>query len=145
MIQAQFLLAIMQRHFLLYRSDIPPDFDGSGSRLPPTSSDSLLFPSLLDLPDDVITGTISPVYDDEDIDACETWMNCSNTFLQSYVEKLVDLPACPCFYPINLPYDDKVWDDNKVRHTSERDASRRQRGRTVRATSRELTTPFAAC
>lgn len=77
----------------------------------------------LDIPNvETMRGTILPLLD-EDADTCEAWKNCTNEFLIGYVEKLRDLPACPCFYPVNLPYNENIFDEANNRYFSWRDAS----------------------
>ncbi|XP_019647591.1 PREDICTED: isthmin-1-like [Branchiostoma belcheri] len=49
-------------------------------------------------------------FDMADVDSCEQWMQCRSEFLLAYLSKLDDLPSCPCFYPVNLPYNNQVWD-----------------------------------
>ncbi|XP_035679352.1 isthmin-like [Branchiostoma floridae] len=49
-------------------------------------------------------------FDMSDVDSCEQWMKCRSEFLLAYLSKLDDLPSCPCFYPVNLPYNNQVWD-----------------------------------
>ncbi|XP_013406705.1 isthmin [Lingula anatina] len=50
---------------------------------------------------------------DTEFDNCDSWMKCKNPYLLQYLAKLKDLPSCPCYYPINLVYNQRIWDHKR--------------------------------
>ncbi|XP_023241383.1 isthmin-1-like [Centruroides sculpturatus] len=58
-----------------------------------------------------------------DDDPCDTWINCRNEFLQLYLRQLKYLPKCPCLYPADILYNDKIWDVTTSKYNRWRDAS----------------------
>lgn len=58
-----------------------------------------------------------------DVDHCEKWIGCRNEFLQIYLRQLKYLPGCPCHYPTDILYNEKIWDVSTSRYNRWRDAS----------------------
>ncbi|XP_076099964.1 isthmin-like isoform X1 [Mytilus galloprovincialis] len=54
-------------------------------------------------------------YINEDVDTCEEWIDCNNQTIKTYLNKSY-LPSCPCYYPLHLDYNNKVWDRQKQKH-----------------------------
>lgn len=50
-----------------------------------------------------------------DVDTCEEWIECNNETIKSYLNTS-NLPSCPCYYPLHLDYNNKVWDRHKQKH-----------------------------
>lgn len=50
-----------------------------------------------------------------DVDTCEEWIECNNQTIKSYLNTS-NLPSCPCYYPLHLDYNNKVWDRHKQKH-----------------------------
>lgn len=50
-----------------------------------------------------------------DVDTCEEWIDCNNQTIKTYLNKSY-LPSCPCYYPLHLDYNNKVWDRQKQKH-----------------------------
>ncbi|CAH1791824.1 unnamed protein product [Owenia fusiformis] len=88
-------------------NSLPPYTMPTSAVPPPTSHTSLKSGSL---PND-------------ELDFCERWMKCENPFLREYIANLNKLPSCPCTYPINIPYENEIWDEHNQRFFQWRDAS----------------------
>lgn len=49
------------------------------------------------------------------MDTCEEWIDCNNRTIKAYLNKSY-LPSCPCYYPLHLDYNNKVWDRKQQKH-----------------------------
>ncbi|KAK2575729.1 hypothetical protein KPH14_012118 [Odynerus spinipes] len=58
-----------------------------------------------------------------DEDPCQKWLNSKDKLEEAFLGPLVALPACPCQYPSNIFYDDKLWDEKQQKHFRWRDVS----------------------
>ncbi|XP_064621500.1 uncharacterized protein LOC135484200 [Lineus longissimus] len=58
-----------------------------------------------------------------EIDACGKWATCKDEFFLSQLKNLASLPSCPCYYPVGMEFDNKVWDPEKNVYVSWTDAS----------------------
>nr|XP_033337037.1 uncharacterized protein LOC117226604 isoform X2 [Megalopta genalis] len=56
-------------------------------------------------------------------DPCQKWLNSRDKIEKVFLGGLVSLPACPCQYPSNIFYDDKIWDESQRRYFRWRDVS----------------------
>ncbi|XP_076296737.1 uncharacterized protein LOC143216973 [Lasioglossum baleicum] len=56
-------------------------------------------------------------------DPCQKWLNSRDKLEKVFLGGLASLPACPCQYPSNIFYDDKIWDEPQRRHFRWRDVS----------------------
>ncbi|XP_076226700.1 uncharacterized protein LOC116432569 [Nomia melanderi] len=56
-------------------------------------------------------------------DPCQKWLNSRDKLEKVFLGGLASLPACPCQYPSNIFYDDKIWDDRQAKHFRWRDVS----------------------
>ncbi|XP_012283730.1 uncharacterized protein LOC105701510 [Orussus abietinus] len=56
-------------------------------------------------------------------DLCQKWLDCKDKLEEAFLGPLVALPGCPCQYPSNIFYDDKIWDERHRRHFRWRDVS----------------------
>ncbi|XP_026287546.2 isthmin-like [Frankliniella occidentalis] len=62
---------------------------------------------------------------DEFASPCDRWMACSAKLRPVMWAQLAALPACPCTFPANVFYYNKIWDDKHGRYFRWRDASGR--------------------
>ncbi|KAJ3613374.1 hypothetical protein NHX12_019624 [Muraenolepis orangiensis] len=62
---------------------------------------------------------------DTNVDSCEKWLSCKNSFLQKYLHQvLTELPSCPCTFPSEAVYSAVNLVDVRLRKTYRwRDAS----------------------
>lgn len=58
-----------------------------------------------------------------DEDPCQKWLNSKDKLEEAFLGPFVALPACPCQYPSNIFYDDKLWDEKQKKHFRWRDVS----------------------
>ncbi|XP_078037346.1 uncharacterized protein LOC144470269 [Augochlora pura] len=56
-------------------------------------------------------------------DPCQKWLNSRDKIEKVFIGGLASLPACPCQYPSNIFYDDKIWDEPQKRYFRWRDVS----------------------
>ncbi|XP_031772451.1 uncharacterized protein LOC100871288 isoform X1 [Apis florea] len=56
-------------------------------------------------------------------DPCQKWLNSRDKLEQVFLDGLTSLPACPCQYPSNIFYDDKIWDEKRMKYFRWRDVS----------------------
>ncbi|KAK1116788.1 hypothetical protein K0M31_018069 [Melipona bicolor] len=56
-------------------------------------------------------------------DPCQKWLNSKDKLEQVFLDGLTSLPACPCLYPNNIFYDDKIWDEKRMKYFRWRDVS----------------------
>ncbi|KAK9309540.1 hypothetical protein QLX08_000791 [Tetragonisca angustula] len=56
-------------------------------------------------------------------DPCQKWLNSKDKLEQVFLDGLTSLPACPCLYPSNIFYDDKIWDEKRMKYFRWRDVS----------------------
>lgn len=56
-------------------------------------------------------------------DPCQKWLNSKEKFDEVFLGGLTSLPGCPCQYPSNIFYDDKIWDEKRKKHFRWRDVS----------------------
>ncbi|XP_053978245.1 uncharacterized protein LOC128876145 [Hylaeus volcanicus] len=56
-------------------------------------------------------------------DPCQKWLNSRDKLEKVFLGGLASLPACPCQYPSNIFYDDKIWDERQRRYFRWRDVS----------------------
>ncbi|CAK9794909.1 ism1 [Anthophora quadrimaculata] len=56
-------------------------------------------------------------------DPCQKWLNSRDKLEEVFLGGLTSLPACPCQYPSNIFYDDKIWDERHRRYFRWRDVS----------------------
>ncbi|KOC69072.1 Isthmin-1 [Habropoda laboriosa] len=56
-------------------------------------------------------------------DPCQKWLNSRDKLEHVFLGGLTSLPACPCQYPSNIFYDDKIWDERQKRYFRWRDVS----------------------
>ncbi|KZC09116.1 Isthmin-1, partial [Dufourea novaeangliae] len=56
-------------------------------------------------------------------DPCQKWLNSRDKLEKVFLGGLATLPGCPCQYPSNIFYDDKIWDERLARHFRWRDVS----------------------
>ncbi|XP_017756286.1 PREDICTED: uncharacterized protein LOC108548028 [Eufriesea mexicana] len=56
-------------------------------------------------------------------DPCQKWLDSKDKLEQVFSGSLASLPACPCHYPSNIFYDDKIWDVKRMRYFRWRDVS----------------------
>ncbi|XP_076628834.1 uncharacterized protein LOC143345515 isoform X2 [Colletes latitarsis] len=56
-------------------------------------------------------------------DPCQKWLNSKDKLEKVFLGGLASLPACPCQYPSNIFYDDKIWDERQKRYFRWRDVS----------------------
>ncbi|XP_017877874.1 uncharacterized protein LOC108623691 isoform X2 [Ceratina calcarata] len=56
-------------------------------------------------------------------DPCQKWINSKDKFNDVFASSLTVLPACPCLYPNNIVYDDKIWDEKRKKNFRWRDVS----------------------
>ncbi|XP_076766370.1 uncharacterized protein LOC143433115 [Xylocopa sonorina] len=57
------------------------------------------------------------------LDPCQKWLNSKDKLEQVFLDGLVSLPACPCQYPSNIFYENKVWDERRQKYFRWRDVS----------------------
>ncbi|XP_076239520.1 uncharacterized protein LOC143182429 [Calliopsis andreniformis] len=56
-------------------------------------------------------------------DPCQKWLNSRDKIEKVFLGGLSTLPACPCQYPSNIFYDDKIWDEKLKKYFRWRDVS----------------------
>ncbi|CAL7934554.1 unnamed protein product [Xylocopa violacea] len=57
------------------------------------------------------------------LDPCQKWLNSKDKLEQVFLDGLLSLPACPCQYPSNIFYENKVWDERRKKYFRWRDVS----------------------
>ncbi|XP_012152777.1 uncharacterized protein LOC100878541 [Megachile rotundata] len=56
-------------------------------------------------------------------DPCQKWLNSKEKLEKVSLGGLISLPACPCEYPSNIFYEDKIWDEKQKKYFRWRDVS----------------------
>ncbi|XP_029046203.2 uncharacterized protein LOC114877593 [Osmia bicornis bicornis] len=56
-------------------------------------------------------------------DPCQKWLNSKDKLEKVFLGGLVSLPSCPCEYPSNIFYEDKIWDEKQKKYFRWRDVS----------------------
>ncbi|XP_068972682.1 uncharacterized protein [Bombus flavifrons] len=56
-------------------------------------------------------------------DPCQKWLDSKDKLEQVFLGGLASLPACPCLYPNNIFYEDKIWDQKRMKYFRWRDVS----------------------
>ncbi|XP_071865008.1 uncharacterized protein isoform X1 [Bombus fervidus] len=56
-------------------------------------------------------------------DPCQKWLDSKDKLEQVFLGGLASLPACPCLYPNNIFYEDKIWDEKRMKYFRWRDVS----------------------
>lgn len=51
----------------------------------------------------------------ESVSPCDRWVSCSAQLRPAIRSQLTALPACPCTFPANVFYYNKIWDPKHAR------------------------------